>query len=61
MTNGDMIRIMTDEELAKFIVYFDYGEVCNNSCPKSDEEKDNCMNFCDCFEEVFKIWLKQDR
>ena len=60
MTNGDKIRKMMDEELAEFIVHFDYGEVCNDSCPKSDDEKEDCMNFCDCFEEVVKIWLKQE-
>lgn len=60
-SNGDMIRQMTDEELAEFLTYFDYGEICKTCCPISNEyENDSCMNFCDNFVVVVKDWIEQE-
>ena len=59
MTNGNRIRQMTDEELAEFLAYFDYGEICETCC-QNEHEKDSCVNFCDNFVWVVKDWLEQD-
>ena len=56
MTNGDKIRQMSDEELARFLSDLDFR--CSD-CPASNicfkKEFDNCG--CD---EVIPIWLKQE-
>lgn len=52
MTNGDRIRAMTDEELAKFIPDWSY----TNACKLSGEVYIDCNNEC---EKCVAEWLKE--
>lgn len=52
MTNGDRIRAMSDEELAKFIPDWSY----TNACKLSEEVYIDCNNEC---EKCVAEWLKQ--
>ena len=52
MTNGDRIRAMNDEELAKFIPDWSY----TNACKLSEEVYIDCNNEC---EKCVAEWLKQ--
>ena len=58
MTNGDWIRKMTDEELAKHIARFSIC-FCYDTCPHrfSVLSKDDCGR--DCQQEI-EQWLKQE-
>lgn len=52
-TNGDRIRSMSDEELAKFIPDWSY----TNACKLSEEAYVDCNNEC---EKCVADWLKQE-
>lgn len=60
MTNGDRIRQMTDEELAKFIDIYDIEDICRTRCAKTGEERNRCMCYGEeCKSHILK-WLKQE-
>lgn len=52
MTNGDRIRAMTDDELAKFIPDWSY----TNACKCDEQPYVDCNNEC---EKCVAEWLKQ--
>lgn len=52
MTNGDWIRQMSDEELAKWMV-----DICEGSCGAADTSL--CEMF-DCCGDCFMHWLEQE-
>ena len=52
MTNGDRIRAMTDDELAKFIPDWSY----TNACKCDEKTYVDCNNEC---EKCVAEWLKQ--
>lgn len=55
MTNGERLRQMTDEELARVVEFRE----CSNElmrCPKLDQGN-SCIHSCP---EVFLEWLKQE-
>ena len=59
-TNADLIRHMTDEELAAFIDIYDIEDICKTRCAKTGEARERCMCYGEECKGNIMQWLKQE-